>query len=103
MDCWMEFIRMDPMDLIDDQPYNSIIFNSENSNDSLEKSLQMTEALQTIAHHYFRQTQFGPNQYRLLDFQNQFDDGCDKLTKLLKATQVLLRFNYRLCNTFKTC
>ena len=103
MDCWMEFIRMDPMDLIDDQPYNSIIFNSENSNDSLEKSLQMTEALQTIAHHYFRQTQFGPNQYRLLDFQNQFDDGCDKLTKLLKTTQILLRFNYCLCNTYNTC
>ena len=26
MDSWMEFIRIDPMDLIDDQPYNSIIF-----------------------------------------------------------------------------
>ena len=57
IDCWMEFIRMNPMDLIDDQPYNSIIFNSENSNDSLEKALQMTEALQNIAHHYFRGTQ----------------------------------------------
>ena len=26
MDSWMEFIRMDPGDLIDKQPYNSIIF-----------------------------------------------------------------------------
>ena len=26
MDCWMEFIRIDPTDLIDDQPYNKIIF-----------------------------------------------------------------------------
>ena len=50
IDCWMEFIRMDPMDLIDDQPYNSIIFNSTNSNDTLQKALQMTESLQQIAH-----------------------------------------------------
>ena len=26
MDCWMEFIRIDPTDLIDDQPFNRIIF-----------------------------------------------------------------------------
>ena len=28
MDCWMEFIRIDPTDLIDDQPFNKIIFTS---------------------------------------------------------------------------
>ena len=68
LDSWMEFIRMDRIDLIDNQPYNSIIFNSTNSNDTLQEALQMTESLHQIAHHYFRETQFGPNQYRLVDF-----------------------------------
>ena len=103
IDCWMEFIRIDPMHLIDDQPYNSIIFNSAHSNDCLQKSLEMTESLQKIAHHYFQETRFGPNQYRLLDFQNQFHHGCDQLIKLLKATKIHLHFNYCLCNTFNTC
>ena len=26
IDSWMEFIRVDPTDLVDDQPFNSIIF-----------------------------------------------------------------------------
>ena len=26
IDSWMEFVRVDPTDLVDDQPFNSIIF-----------------------------------------------------------------------------
>ena len=116
MDSWMEFIRIDPMDLIDNQPYNSIIFtfsvgrkitirlNSfKSSSNFLQEALRMTEALIKIGHHYFQETQFGPNQYGLLNIQNQFADGCDQLIKLIKATNTFLHFNYCLCNTFKSC
>ena len=116
MDSWMEFIRIDPMDLIDDQPYNSIIFtfsvgrkikirlNSfKSSSDFLQEALRMTKALHKIGHHNFQETRFGPNQYGLLNIQNQFADGCDQLIKLLKATNTFLHFNHCLCNTFKSC
>ena len=116
MDSWMEFIRMDPGDLIDKQPYNSIIFtlsvnkkikiflNSfQSSNSFLQEALRMAEALHKIGHHNFQETQFGPNQYGLLNIQNQFSDGCDQLIKLLKTTNTFLLFNHCLCNTFKSC
>lgn len=112
----MEFIRIDPMNLIDNQPYNSIIFtlsvgqknkigivNCVKSTDYLQESLRMTEALKKVGHHYFQETHFGPNQHRLLNLQNQFDSGCNKLIELLKSTKTLLRYNYCLCNKYKSC
>ena len=38
MDSWMEFIRIDPMDLIDEQPYNSIIFTFSVSRENKDSS-----------------------------------------------------------------
>ena len=63
----------------------------------------MAISLQTIGNHYFEETHFGPQQHRLLSIQNQFNNGCDHIIRLLKATQTFLRYNFCLCNTFNSC
>ena len=115
MECWMEFIRVDPTDLIEDQPYNNIIFsisvriiiatvfNFIQFNDEVVKAIQMTDSLQKIAHHFFKEMYFGPSQHRFLTIQNQFNSGCEQLINLLKATKTFLHFNYCLCNTINSC
>ena len=115
MECWMEFIRVDPTDLIEDQPYNNIIFsisvrviistvlNLIKFNDEVAKAIQMTDSLQKIACHFFEEVHFGSNQHRFLTIQNQFNSGCEQLINLLKATKRFLHFNYCLCNSINSC
>ena len=56
----------------------------------------MAISLQTIGNHYFEETHFGPQQHRLLSIQNQFNNGCDHIIRLLKATQTFLCYNFEM-------
>lgn len=105
MDCWMEFLRVDPTDLIDDEPYNKIIFSCHNAieGENIDRALQITNALREIGDHFFQSAKFGPNRQRFFIIQDQFNSGCDQLIYLLKATKTFLQNNYCLCNKLNSC
>ena len=70
----------------------------------VQKALEMTYALQRIAQYYFNEAEVSsPYIAVLIEFDFQFNTGCDQMIQILKALKNKLYFDYCFCNTLETC
>ena len=123
---WADYIRVDPDDLINDEPYNIIIFqppvrlnrwyflyfqisntyatDEEYAEYLVKNTLQMSLALQRIAQYYFNEAEVGsPYISTLMEIDYQFNAGCDDLIKLLRAVKNSLKYDICICETINSC
>ena len=127
IDTWAEYIRVDPSDLVLDEPYNNVIFqqmvriislsdfylikgsNTFSSDEEyaealVVKALEMALALRHIAQYYFNEAEVGsPYISILIEIDYQFISACEDLIKIFRALKHKLRYNYCFCNTINTC
>ena len=126
MNIWADCIRVHPDDLVNDEPYNIIIFqppvryfiesfcifkisntfatDEEYADHLVLSALQMSLALQRIAQYYFNEAEVAsPYISTLMEIDYLFSNGCDDLIKLLRAVKNDLRYNICICNTINSC